>query len=65
MFGSCLFSCGYRNYVTLTTKFIELAGVVWFAGRWPDREVSRLTFSEGKKCAVAFGVVRCSFPRIS
>jgi hypothetical protein len=40
-------------------------GLVWFAGRWTDKEVSRLIFSEGKKNAVALGVVICSFPRKS
>jgi hypothetical protein len=40
-------------------------GLVWIAGRWTDREVNRLTFSEGKKNAVAFGVVSCSFHRKS
>jgi hypothetical protein len=30
---------------------------VWFGVVWFDRDVSRLTFIEGKKNAVAFGVV--------
>jgi hypothetical protein len=70
MFGSCSFSCDYRKFVTLITKFhcvtcAVWCGLVWFAGRWTDGEVSILTFSEGKKNAVAFGVVSCSFPRKS
>jgi len=43
-------------------------GLVWFglqADGLTGREVSRLAFGEGKKNAVAFGVVSCSFPRKS
>jgi hypothetical protein len=69
MSGSCLFPGVYRNNVTLDQKvplsYLVWFRLVWFSDRWTKGEVGRLAFSEGKKNAVAFGVVSCNFPRKS